>query len=290
MRETEATAAKKPALKIVVASDKGGVGKTTLAVNIAGWLARYHSPGRVLFIDLDPKADATSIWLGYDEAHGNDPGCTIYHVLCADDVQPEDAIITAELRVGRKPSHFTIDVIRCHESASVANVELLNGVGGESRLASWLEQVEGRYDYIVMDVPPDRGNLLKLNALVAADTVVIPVEPEPFALVGMQYLNKEVGQINKTIRKLYRLPELKVAGVVILKFDERKTMHREALETVQHTFGKGFLGCVPDRVAVPMAAKECLDMFGYDSGQSDHWTDVTQAFADVSKKIIGVTT
>jgi chromosome partitioning protein len=275
--------AKKTARKIVVASDKGGVGKTTLAVHIAGWLARYHSPGRVLFIDLDPKADATSIWLGYGEAHGTDPGCTIYHVLVEDHVLPEEAILRVELQIGRKPSEHSIDVIRSHKSAAEAYVELLRAVGGESKLASWLEQVADQYDYIIMDVPPDPGNLLKLNALAAADWVIVPAEPEPFALVGMQYLTKEVNQINKTLRKLYRMPDLEIHGVVAISVDDRTNLHREAVEELRSSFGERFLGSIPRRIGVPTAAKEHLDMFGYENG---NWSDVTHAFADIAKKAI----
>ena len=266
--------------KIAVMSDKGGVAKTTTAVHIAGWAARMH--GRTLFIDCDPKADATSAWIGFEAAHGNDPGATLYHVLCEKNVSPEDVIQTVPLRYQRRPSKFTVDLIRSHVSMKAANVALMNMLGRELKLANWLRQVEDRYDYVVMDCLPDSQNLITINALMAADELVIPVEPEPYAMVGMKMLLNMMEQVSEA-RQAARMVPLKLRGIVPVKFRSNLTMHREALEALNKAYPNMVLTAVPDRTVVPQAAQAQMDLFAY---ESSNWSDVTRAMSEMAEQVL----
>ena len=238
--------------------------------------------GRTLFIDCDPKADATSAFIGFDAAHGNDPGATLYHVLCERNVTPTDAIQTVPLRFHRKPSKHTIDLIRSHKSLKAAKVALLSVIGREFRLTNWLRQVEDQYDFVVMDCFPDSEDPITLNALMAADEVIIAAEPEPYAMIGLKMVLNTMDEVNMA-RQAARMEPLKLGGIALAKYRPTLLMHQEAFKSLNDSFPNQVLTPIPDRNVVPQAAKAQMDLFAYENGT---WSDATRALSEVAEQVL----
>ena len=197
-------------------NQKGGVGKTTTAINLGAYLARFGQ--RVLVVDLDPQANATSC-LGVDKnAVRNGTYEALIHLA-----PPANGILTNErLHMALLPSSPAL---------AGAEVELVDELARESRLKKTIEGLDGRYDYILIDCPPSLG-LLTINGLVAArEGVIIPVQCEYLALEGL-------GQLTQTIQRvrLALFPDLRVRGVVLTMFDPRTNLSADVVAEVKTHF------------------------------------------------------
>lgn len=205
-----------PARIVALANQKGGVGKTTTAINLAAGLAFQGL--RVLLIDLDPQGNATS-GLGIDRASINH---SIYDVLLKD-FPLEDAIEPASVKdLFAVPA--TIDL-------AGAEIELVPMFNRERRLETALRGVEGDYDVVFIDCPPSLG-LLTVNALAAATEVLIPIQCEYYALEGLSQLLRNVDLVKNNLN-----PGLEIGGVVLTMYDARTKLAKQVADQVREYFG-----------------------------------------------------
>ncbi|MDR3275143.1 MAG: AAA family ATPase [Endomicrobium sp.] len=196
-----------------IANQKGGVGKTTTAINLAASLA--HLRQECLLIDMDPQSNTTS-GLGINK---NNLCKTIYNVLI-DDIALEDVLHNTAID--------RLDIAPATTDLSGAEVDLVNMPDREKKLKLALEKFRKVYDYVVIDCPPSLG-LLTINALVAADTVLIPMQCEFFALEGL-------GQLSKTISALMQNYNLDLEGVLFTMVDSRTNLTNQVVEEVKKFF------------------------------------------------------
>lgn len=248
---------------IAVCNQKGGVGKTTTSVNVGAYLAAMGK--YVLLVDLDSQANAT-IGLGITVAP---TAQSVYHSLVSD-ANPAAAV--------QKTSLFGYDVLPATQALAGATVELVSMQERERRLARVLGHLRNNYDYILIDCPPSLG-LLTINALVAADHVLIPVQCEYYALEGL-------GQLIRTI-ELVRggmNPDLQVLGVALTMYDKRNQLSRQVVNEVMRNFpGRVFESVVPRVVSVAEAPS-----FGKTILQHDPGSKGANAYRQLAQEIIAL--
>ncbi|HWB87998.1 MAG TPA: AAA family ATPase [Acidimicrobiia bacterium] len=218
---------------VALANQKGGVGKSTTAINLAASLAFQDQ--RVLLIDLDPQGNATS-GLGIDRGSID---LSIYDVLLKESPL-EDAIEpTSVLNLFVVPA--TIDL-------AGAEIELVSMFSRETRLKVAISEIENDYDIVLVDCPPSLG-LLTVNALTAAHEVLIPIQCEYYALEGLSQLLKNVDLVSANLN-----PDLKVGGVVLTMYDGRTKLSKEVAEQVRDYFGEvAFKTVIPRSVRLSEA-------------------------------------
>ena len=203
---------------IAISNQKGGVGKTTTAVNLAASLAVAEQ--RTLLIDMDPQANASS-GCGFQDSKKVETA-NIYHALIG---QKETADVTYETKIS------FLSLIPSHINLTGAEVELVNMIAREQKLDGLLNQVRDQYAFIILDCPPSLG-LLTINALTAADSVMIPIQCEYYALEGLGRLLNTVRQIQRHLN-----PKLQIAGVLLTMFDGRLNLSRQVSSEVKSYFG-----------------------------------------------------
>ena len=228
---------------ISLCNQKGGVGKSTTAVNLAAFLAALGK--YVLLLDLDPQANATS-------GFGLNPHRlerSVYHGLIGG-CQPGEII--------KKTPLFGCEIMPASPDLAGAAVELVNVSGREYRLREFLQRIRGNYDYILIDSPPSLG-LLTINGLVAADEVIIPVQCEYYALEGLSQLLKTVELVRENLGV-----DLKVMGALLTMFDKRNKLCREVAKEVGRNFPYYvFNAIIPRNIELAEAPSHGQTIFQY---------------------------
>ena len=215
-------------------NQKGGVGKTTTAINLGAYLAQFGQ--RVLVVDLDPQANATSS-LGVDKRTVQ---ASTYDALLAGEIPASSILFNERLQLALLPSS---------PGLAGAEVELVEEPDREFKLKNALESMDGEYDYILIDCPPSLG-ILTVNGLVASrDGVLVPVQCEYLALEGL-------GQITQTIERVRSrlFPDLRVRGVVLTMFDPRTNLSSDVVKEVNNHFpGQVFKSIIPRSIRLAEA-------------------------------------
>ena len=201
---------------IAIANQKGGVGKTTTAINLAASLAVLER--KVLIIDADPQANTTS---GLNFSPDNDEQRTLYEVIIGK-IDVEDALIQTELA--------GLHMIPSHINLVGAEIEMLEMPDRESVMRKALMPIRDRYDYIIIDCSPSLG-LITVNTLTAADSVIIPVQPEFFALEGLGKLLQTIRLVQSGVN-----PKLTIEGFVVTMFDGRTKVHTQVVQELREHF------------------------------------------------------
>lgn len=255
---------------ISVTNQKGGVGKTTTSINLAAALVKRGQ--RILLLDMDPQGNA-SVGCGIDV---DAVESTIYDLLLLES-SAADVIVKTE---------SGIDMITANGDLAGAQVELLNEIGRELRLQKALAPVQGDYDYIFIDCPPAL-NVLTINALVASDSVMIPMQCEYFALEGLSALISTVRKIRETLN-----PRLSIEGLLRTLFDGRNTLANEVSKQLQTHFGdKVYKTVIPRNVRLAEAPSYGEPAISYDpsSKGSKAYLDLADEMLQLKKKPLAAT-
>ena len=247
---------------IAIANQKGGVGKTTTSMNLASGLSYIGK--RVLLVDFDPQGNAThgigAHKVGFDK--------TVYDILMRDE-KVEDVKVTLQMP--------PLDVLPSTIDLSGADVDMAQyETGREQLLKRKLEAVRDQYDYIIIDCPPALG-LLNTNALTAADSVMIPVQCEYFALEGLTQLLSTI----RLVQKLWN-PRLSIEGVLLTMFDVRTKLSVEVQQEVRKYFKEKVYHCfIPRNVRLSEAPSREQSIFEYDTR-----SEGARAYAQLVKEVV----
>jgi chromosome partitioning protein len=247
---------------IAIANQKGGVGKTTTAINLGAGLAVAER--RTLVVDMDPQGNATSgMGLDRGQLHGS-----VYDVLV-------DGAPVADVRMDR--IHFPfLDIVPSSQDLVGAEVELVDRPQRELILRKALDAIRADYEYVLLDCPPSLG-LLTLNTLAAADTVLIPIQCEFYALEGLSQLLNTVRLVQQNLN-----PRLEIEGVLLTMYDQRLNLSRQVAEEAKEYFGsRVFTSVIPRNVRLAEAPS-----FGKPIVLYDVLSAGAQSYLALAKEII----
>ncbi len=246
---------------IAVTNQKGGVGKTTTCVNLAASLATVNR--RVLIVDLDPQGNATT-GCGIEREGLETSTCDVL----LGDAAAKDAILQVE--------NGGFSILPGNADLTVAEVRLLQEIGREMRLRTALEPVRGLYDYLLIDCPPTI-NMLTLNALTAADGVLIPIQCEYYALEGLSALLETIKQVRNTVNH-----QLQIQGLLRTMYDPRNKLATEVSEQLIRHFGrKVYDTIIPRNVRLAEAPSFGVPVMFHDRGSTG-----ARAYLALAKEIV----
>ena len=229
---------------IAIANQKGGVGKTTTSVNLSAALTEKGK--KVLLIDLDPQGNSTS-GLGIDKNENN----TIYHLL-VEDIHADQCV--------RKHVWHGLDLIPSTVNLAGAEIEMLDIPRHEFILKQKLREIENNYDYIIIDCPPSL-NLLTVNALTTANSVLVPIQCEFYAMEGLTQLMYTIQLVQKKLN-----PSLQMEGVVFTMYDVRTNLSQQVVDSVkQYLKDKVYDTIIPRNVRLAEAPSHGMPIMEYDS-------------------------
>ncbi len=245
---------------IAVLNQKGGVGKTTTAVNVASFLAKDGL--KVLLIDSDPQANATS-GIGLDKTKLN---FGLYEVLVSDN-DPKNSIL---------PTHIKdLSILPTNSGLASIEVDIAKDQDRALKLKNSISKISNDYDVVIVDCPPALG-LLTINALTASTHVLIPVQAEFYALEGLSQLLQVMQQVQKTYN-----PNLELLGVVVTMFDKRNALSRQVYDEVKKHFGDKLMNTIiPRNVRLAEAPS-----FGQPISEYDKWSKGAKAYKNLAKEI-----
>lgn len=230
---------------ICIVNQKGGVGKTTTSVNISAALASLGK--RVLIVDLDPQGNASS---GLGLKRHDHQEANVYHLL-VNESDVHDVIYQS--------AFDNLSVIPANADLVGAEIELVNEHQREYRLKEAFAKVDDKFDYILIDCPPSLG-LLTLNALTSADSFLVPLQCEYYALEGLSQLLNTAGIVKKGLN-----PNLKIEGILLTMFDSRNNLSHQVVGEIRSHFSeKVFESVIPRNVRLSEAPSHGLPIFEYD--------------------------
>lgn len=249
------------AKKIAIINQKGGVGKTTTAVNLGTSLAK--SGKKVLLLDLDPQGNTTS---GLGFTAGEISGC-LYNVL----------IDSASLhRIRKETKHENLHLAPASINLAAAEVELVSHLAREHKLKTSINEVAGSYDYVLIDCPPSLG-LLTVNGLVAADSVLIPVQAEYYALEGLGQLLATIKRVRSSLNQ-----DLDLLGVLLTMYDKRTSLSKQVEDELKKHFGdRVFDTIIPRSVRLAEAPSYGKSIHDYDKFSKGAF-----AYKNLAKEVI----